>query len=313
MLYSIDSGSKMIKVSILCNAYNHGKYIRKCLDGFVMQKTDFEYEVLIHDDASTDDTATIIKEYEKKYPEIIKPIYQKENQYSRGISIYKIYQYPRIKGNFVALCEGDDYWCDSNKLQAQVDALENHPEIDMCAHKTYICQNGKIKGTLGPDISTGILSLDQVILGGGGYLSTNSLLYRRKVNDSDCKFRNFYRIDYSLQILGAIKGGIFYLDKCMSAYNYMTQGSWTLAMVKDSTKHLKQVDKTIEMLGILDEETLHTHSSVINQRVRQLEFYKCLIKSDYKNIKIYHDLYSQLSLREKAKLLLKYFIKKIYK
>lgn len=90
-----------IMVSVICTAYNHEKYIRQCLDGFVMQKTNFKYEVIVHDDASTDNTAEIIREYEKKYPEIIKPIYQKENQYSKGVSIGKII-YPLCQGKYLA-------------------------------------------------------------------------------------------------------------------------------------------------------------------------------------------------------------------
>ena len=87
-----------IMVSVFCTAYNHGKYIRDCLEGFVKQKTNFKFEVLINDDASTDNTASIIREYEKKYPDIIKPIYQKENQYSKGISIYRQILVPEASG-----------------------------------------------------------------------------------------------------------------------------------------------------------------------------------------------------------------------
>ena len=115
-------------VSICCITYNHEKYIRQCLDGFLMQKTDFLFEVIIHDDASTDKTADIIHEYEAKYPDIIKPIYQKENQYSKGIEICGTYVYPKAQGKYIALCEGDDYWTDPLKLQKQVDFLEEHQE-----------------------------------------------------------------------------------------------------------------------------------------------------------------------------------------
>ena len=108
-----------VMVSVICNTYNHEKYIKSALDGFVMQKTNFEYEVLIHDDASTDSTADIIREYEKKYPDIIKPIYQSENQYSKKVPISKTYQYSRAKGKYIAICEGDDYWTDPFKLQKQ--------------------------------------------------------------------------------------------------------------------------------------------------------------------------------------------------
>lgn len=120
-----------IIVSVLCTAYNHEKYIRHCLDGFVMQKTNFRYEVLINDDASTDNTAAIIREYEEKYPEIIKPIYQTENQFSKKVRITREVLFPRAGGKYIALCEGDDYWIDPLKLQKQVDALERHPECHM--------------------------------------------------------------------------------------------------------------------------------------------------------------------------------------
>ena len=121
-------------LSIICITYNHKDFIRQALEGFVMQKTNFKFEVLIHDDASTDGTADIIREYEAKYPDIIKPIYQKENQFSKGVHILKTFIYPRVLGKYVALCEGDDYWTDPNKLQKQVDFLEAHPEYSGCFH-----------------------------------------------------------------------------------------------------------------------------------------------------------------------------------
>ena len=133
---SIDN---QIVVSIQCLTYNHALYIRQCLDGFVMQKTNFRFEAIVHDDASTDGTQDIIREYEKKYPDIIKPIYQKENQYSKGIPgfITNLVS-SKCKGKYIAICEGDDYWIDPNKLQMQVDFLESHPEYSMCFHDVDI-------------------------------------------------------------------------------------------------------------------------------------------------------------------------------
>ncbi len=122
---------KMPLVSINCITYNHEPYIRQCLDGFMMQKTNFAFEVLIHDDASTDNTANIIREYETKYPEIIKPIYQTENQYSKGGKISFRFNLPRAQGKYIAMCEGDDYWTDPYKLQKQVDFLEENEEYGM--------------------------------------------------------------------------------------------------------------------------------------------------------------------------------------
>lgn len=127
------TGSKdRLLVSIECLTYNHEPYIAQTLDGFLMQKTNFPFEVIVHDDASTDKTADIICEYEKKFPKIIKPIYETENQYSKHDGSLARIVNAALKGKYVAMCEGDDYWIDENKLQMQVDFLERNPEYGMC-------------------------------------------------------------------------------------------------------------------------------------------------------------------------------------
>jgi len=134
-------------VSIRCMVYNHEPFLRQCLDGFVMQQTTFPFEAIVHDDASTDGSAAIIREYAEKYPDIIKPIYETENQYSKRdgsiARIMDVAMHPNSK--YIALCEGDDYWTDPNKLQMQVDFLENHPDYTMCFHqaKTVLSDTGE--------------------------------------------------------------------------------------------------------------------------------------------------------------------------
>lgn len=116
-------------VSICCITYNHESYIEEALNGFLIQETNFPFEIVIHDDASTDNTARIIKKYEKKYPAIFRPIYQTENQKSKYKSgMNPRFNFPRAKGKYLALCDGDDYWSDPYKLQKQVDFLEEHEE-----------------------------------------------------------------------------------------------------------------------------------------------------------------------------------------
>ena len=119
-------------VSIVCEVYNHKPYLRRCLDGFVMQKTDFPFEIVIHDDASPDGSAEIIREYEKDYPQLFNPIYQTENQYSKGVQLWRTIQFPRARGKYIAICEGDDYWTDPLKLQKQVDYLEKETDCGLC-------------------------------------------------------------------------------------------------------------------------------------------------------------------------------------
>ena len=134
-------------VSIICSTYNHGLYISQCLDGFLMQKTNFPFEILIHDDASTDNTPDIIREYEHNHPQVIRPIYQKENKYSKKEDIFAKYQCSRVRGKYIAICEGDDYWIDPLKLQKQIDFLEKNPDYGMIytTSKVYNQKEGKIE------------------------------------------------------------------------------------------------------------------------------------------------------------------------
>lgn len=130
-----------ILLCINCMAYNHETYIRKCLEGFVMQKTNFKFVAIVHDDASNDKTAEIIREYETKFPEIIRPIFERENQYSKHDGSLDTIMNAAIdftQAKYVALCDGDDYWTDPYKLQKQVDFLEGHENYSLCCHRYRI-------------------------------------------------------------------------------------------------------------------------------------------------------------------------------
>ncbi len=121
-----------IVVSIHCLAYNQEQYIRRTLEGFVMQRTDFRFQAVVHDDASTDATAAIIREFEQRYPDIIKGVYETENQWRKPDgSLERIMAGHIRQAEFVAYCEGDDYWTDPLKLQRQVDYLRAHPDCSV--------------------------------------------------------------------------------------------------------------------------------------------------------------------------------------
>lgn len=124
-----------VLLSICCITYNHENYISQAIEGFLAQKTSFNFEIIIHDDASTDATASIVKKYEQEHPNLIKAIYQKENQYSQGIKPWPNFVFPIARGKYIALCEGDDYWTDPYKLQKQVDFLEANPEYNLTCHR----------------------------------------------------------------------------------------------------------------------------------------------------------------------------------
>ena len=126
-------------VSIICTTYNHQAYIKDALEGFIMQKTNFPFEIIVHDDASTDNTASIIKEYQEKFPGLFVNIYQTVNQFSRKeVNIWTEITFPMARGKYIALCEGDDFWTDPLKLQKQVDFLEKNIEYSMVCHDALV-------------------------------------------------------------------------------------------------------------------------------------------------------------------------------
>lgn len=295
---------EVVAVSIICNAYNHEKYIAQCLDGFVMQKTNFAFEVLVHDDASTDGTANIIREYEKKYPQIIKPIYQTENQYSKG-GITR-FQYPRVKGKYIAFCEGDDYWTDPLKLQKQYNALEANPDVDICTHATVMLNGSteqKIRA-IAPKNRSCVIPVEEVILGGGGFVATNSIFYRAELIKDPPPFRQMLRLDYTMQIYGSLRGGMLYLKDCMSAYRFMTAGSWTATRWNDEKKQRAIIDRINRMLDQLDIDTQGKYHDLIRQKQ---EFDILDNNGDYKKLisKEYRRCFSMLSPMDQRRIYLK--------
>lgn len=308
-----------IEVSVYCLAYNHEKYIRDALDGFVNQKTTFRYEVFVHDDASTDKTASIIREYEQKYPEIIKGIYQKENQYSQGVKILDKFIFPHIKGKYIAMCEGDDFWIDENKLQLQYDALEKHPECDMCAHraKWFDCLKNRTTGVYPPIHEERILGVEEVIYGEGGFLPTASLFYRKNIRLKPMDFQKIWNIDYSLQIRGALRGGIYFIPETMAFYRWNTEGSWT-SRNSDLESRMTLHEKKKTMLMELNKETSGRYRSVIDKRLKINEFNKLILIGDYRSAlsKENKCFLQELTPVEQAKIYIKaYFplINRLYK
>lgn len=220
-----------IVVTILTLAYNHEPYIRQCLDGILMQQTNFKFELLIHDDASTDGTTNIIREYESKYPEIIKPIYQKENQYSNKVPIGVTYLYPRAIGKYIALCEGDDYWTDPLKLQKQVDFLEANPDFVMCStHYTIYSQYNHTMGDTFPLITRDkdlIYSLNDFITDKVWYTQPLTSMFRNNVKVLDAYKKCSYRKDATLFYLLLKEGKGMLLKDVTGIYRQHAGGIWS--------------------------------------------------------------------------------------
>lgn len=275
------------KVSICCLVYNHEKYLRQCLEGIVNQKCDFKYELLIHDDASTDNSAKIIREYEEKYPDIIKPIYQTENQHSQNIKISKTYQYPRAKGEYYAWCEGDDYWIDETKLQKQVEFLEKNKEYSACVHSA-ICDNKQTgKQHVFPKISEERdYSFEDIVMGGGNIFATNSFMCRKNVvlEKPSCFDAKGFG-DYQLFMFSALCGKVRCLSTVMSVYNYATSGSWSERIWSDSKKRILHHQEKIRMFAEIDKYYNNLYHDVINKKTTEIEYDILLLQKNKKEAK----------------------------
>ncbi len=219
-------------VTVVCLSYNMEKYIRNALDGFVMQRVNFPLEVLIHDDASTDQSANIIREYAEKYPDLIKPILQTENQYSKGVIISKTYMYPNAKGKYIAFCEGDDYWTDPDKLQKQYDFLESHPEYSFCANasRRIDISGGTPDKIIGPLKKSGTVQTPDIIYKNAKSMFTtfNSMMFRLDYVLDRPQDMYVKRVTDKPTITWlATKGPMYYFAEEMSVYRYHHPTSWT--------------------------------------------------------------------------------------
>lgn len=301
-----------ILVSINCVTYNHEKYIAQAIEGFINQKTNFKYEILIHDDASTDKTADIIKRYEEKYPEIIKPIYQTENQYSKGIWGGQI-NLERAKGKYIAICEGDDYWTDEYKLQKQIDYMEKNPKCGLCFHTVEIFDDQKkaIIGKIQPYNENKISPIKDVIMGGGSFMGTNSIIYRKDNMVNPPKFYLECPVgDYPLQILHSIKEYAYFIKDSMSVYRVNTGNSWT----DKNQEYKRQIElskKIIKMLQDFNKYSDKKYEDIVIERIKRIS-YK-IIKYDLKEKTLskeeYKKYYNCLPLKRKLQIILKKIIK----
>lgn len=262
-----------IKVSVYCATYNHEAYIAGALDSFLGQKTNFKFEIIVHDDASTDGTADIIRQYAERYPETIRPIIQKENQHSRGVRIFSTYVVPRLRGEYVAVCEGDDYWCNDNKLQKQVDWLDTHHSCSACVHNTLavdvVSRKERIIGG-----TSGYLSLEGLSMGGGREYHTSSVMYRRKYAANRPGFLTAIPgvDDYPLAIYLRLSGEVYRMEDIMSVYRFRVPNSWSEGMRSSLKKMENLLLAEKEMLQMADEYSNYVHTSVFTRAVLYKEY-----------------------------------------
>lgn len=306
-----------MKVSVYCLVYNHELYLESALEGFINQKTDFEYEVFVHDDASTDQSRKIIEEYAKRYPHIIKPIFQKENQYSKGVKILSTYILPKMTGKYIAVCEGDDYWIDQMKLQSQVDFLDNHPEYVACVHNTrkMNMRTGKTCEMYFHEKDDD-LTFSDVVQGGSCSYHTSSLMYRMEYAENRPDFfKKAKRFgDYPLAIYLSLSGKIRFLNKVMSIYRVETNSSWTKANIENPHRNATFHLSVAKMLKSVDEYTEYEYTEMLNDLILENQYSNLYFDEKYEELRKepYKKIYKSKSLGYRFKTHIKQRFNKIY-
>lgn len=272
-------------VTIRCLVYNHEPYLRQCLDGFVMQKTNFPFEAIVHDDASTDRSAEIIREYAEKYPDIIKPIFETENQYSkRDGSIGRIMR-EHTKGKYVAICEGDDYWIDPYKLQKQVEFLEKHAEYGLTfgvAQKYIQSIEAFSKKTFGSQVKDArSLLLNNTI-------PTPTVMFKKDIYRKYCedfKDKTWLVGDYPLWLYFAIHSKLYFFKEKFAVYR----------ILRNSASHSDNIDKRESFI-----------KSIYNMKCLYNERYG-IVDAKYLSDLLYIPLFNNAYLyRDKSKMKLYY-------
>lgn len=262
-----------IKVSVCCITYNQEKYITEAIDSFLMQKTNFPFEVIVGEDNSTDSTLNVLYKYKKQFPNIIKLITSDKNV---GANANLIRVFRSAESNYIAVCEGDDYWIDEYKLQKQYDALDANHNVNICfTAANTINPKGEIGKTCDYGKELKIFSILDVLNGGGGFMPTASLMIRKKIiNDLPNCYEKSPVGDYFLQISGALSGGAMYLPVLTCVYRLNSFGSWsTMKFKKTESKLIEEAKLFEECLRFFEGKGISTVA--INNVIAKELYYIC--------------------------------------
>lgn len=237
-------------VSMCCITYNHVETIAQCLEGMLMQEVDVPVEIVVHDDASTDGTAEIVADYAVRYPSRIRAILRKENQFSQGKRPAAL-AFGEARGDYMALCEGDDFWTDHCKIAQQLAALEAEPEVDMCAHlvKIWDYRDGIKVNEYPCRTKDGLFHVGEVLEKRITTVPTPAVFIRRRAAEDFIKFvstrPNLRFGDVYIKFFGALRNGVRILPECMAISRARSSGSWSEAVSLHPKRRIEEMSAKI--------------------------------------------------------------------
>lgn len=254
-------------VSVFCATYNHEAWISDAIKGFVLQQTPFAFEIIIHDDASTDNTAGIISALAERYPKLIKPILQRDNQRSLGNRPSKA-MLPASRGAFIAMCEGDDHWIDAHKLALQATRLMAQPELSLITHNAISMKGSRLKLFRRIDQEHGFRAKD-IIDCDRQFAPTASYMFKRELYDILPEWFGRAPVgDFYMELYSQKLGGGLYLPNCMSVYRQNLPGSWSAGFAADRKKKLKFLRENLPCLAQVQND-FPEESAAIEAKIRR--------------------------------------------
>lgn len=273
------------RISVWMITFNHRPYIRQAVESVLAQRTSFPFEIVIGDDCSTDGTRDLLREMAAAHPAMIRLLLHERNI---GMIANQNAVFEACRGTHVAMLEGDDYWTDTGKLEAQLQAMDAHPDCWLSFHPCFESRRGRRMSWLGPIAK--VVPVQQVILGGGYFCPTASLMLRREVvADLPPFLLDAPAGDYYLQILGADHGGALYLPQPMCVYRVNAAGSWSLSVGNFRSKQAFR-HRTLATMERMDAYLEHRHHASFQAKLADLHLvmaFDYLMHGDRENFRIH--------------------------
>jgi len=299
-----ESGPPLVSIAMI--TYNHEEFLEQALEGCLLQETDFPFEIVFHDDASTDKSPDILQRYMEKYPKIIRGIFQKENQYSQDEDILTIL-FKELDAPYIAILESDDYWIDPQKLQIQIERMQENPQCHLSFHPAELRIGHNASGDVISKHAEHekIFSVPEVIKGGGYFCPTASLVIRREVLSilDDSKILEHSPVgDFFLQVCASLNGGALYIDRVMAVYRQGIEGSWSASVVQMNNRIelYRKLREWIEKLDLYLNREYHDEflyrKSIEDYRMAGFYLQNGRLKEYQEHMQISHDTFPLKSI-----------------
>ena len=294
-------------VTVILPTHNHAPFIAQAIKSVLMQQTDFSFDILLHDDASTDATADICRDYASRYPEKITLIAQSVNQYTIDRRIQSHILIPKVKAKYTAILDGDDYWIDPLKLQKQVEYLEAHPDCTLCVGGADLVDvNNRVVGHVAPYPESRVVDPVDMIKKGGGFTATNTIVMPTQLLQNLPKFADYVEAeDIPFQLLGALTGYAYYLSDTLMAYRVAVPGSWSTRQYASAMEtRIKTSRDLIALNEGYDAYSGGKYHEAFTEAIRYQEFLILTYQHRLKEAKSapYRAFYDQLSFKRKIRL-----------